>query len=132
EDNAHGACLAAGSEHLPLKGGEPALGLDRRKSDVSDLRFKHEELGYTRVPRVDRPGSSPGQAPRREGVAIPTPSLAFSRGGRRLRPARSQMPDLREEREETADPPQSCERVLLSAPSATRSTSSSASSSPST
>src|SRR3989442_16014619 len=98
---AGGACRAACSGHLPLKGGEPALGLD---------------------PRVDRPGSSPGQAPRREGVANPPPSLPLSRGGRRLRPAPSQMPNPPEEAEETADPPPPFRRAPPFRPAATEST----------
>src|SRR5438552_326666 len=79
EGNSHvldaGLCLAAGSAHLPPEKGE----VDQATSDVSDLA---QCLRY-------RNRQQPISVGGREGVAIPTPSLPFSRGGRRLRLSRN-------------------------------------------
>src|SRR5436190_21995249 len=58
--------VSARSVHLPLKGGGLPSGLTRGSTGPDQVRARLRG---------------------REGVAIPTPSLPFSRGGRRLRHA---------------------------------------------
>src|SRR5260370_28374969 len=70
-------CLAAGSEHLPLKGGG-------RPGQVGCFRLGPNYIRRNRQEPISVGG--------REGVAIPTPSLPFSRGGRRSLLASGQTP----------------------------------------